>query len=277
MQKEWDLHEVLRELHNLSGFRLSVHDTEFREVEAYPKELSPYCRLVQSVDAGLCRCRENDRKAFEHTRDDSGVYLYKCCFGLYEAVTPLYVLGNLVGYLMMGQSIDNSETSGPELEKNAAAIIQDSNAIKEAVSSVPVCRQDVIASCVKIFDICAQYITLSNHFFKSGTSLAGNIKKYIDENYQNNVTINDICHAFFCSRTGAMTAFKRRFDISIVEYLTGVRIQSAERLLTGTSRPVAKIAAECGYGDPNYFCKIFLKRRGMTPTQWRKATRKTGD
>jgi len=274
MQKEWELREVLRELHNLTGFRLSLHDTDFKELEAYPKELSSYCRLVQSVDAGLCRCHENDRKAFEHVQVNPGVHLYKCCFGLYEVVSPLYVLGNLVGYLMMGQSTDDLEVNRPELKKNAAIIIQDFAAIEDAISSVPVCRRDVISSCVKIFDICAQYITLSNHFLKDGAGLADNIKKHIDENYHSSITIDSICRMLFCSRTGAMTTFKQRFGISIIEYLTGVRIQAAERLLSGTNRPIAEIAAACGYNDPNYFCKVFLKHRSVTPTKWRKSVQK---
>ena len=270
MQKQPDIQTVLRELHNITGFRLSVYDTNFKEIDAYPGEVSPYCRLVQSSEAGLCKCHENDRKAFERVQANPEVYLYRCCFGLYEAVAPLYVLGELAGYLMMGQAIDNPETSRKELVSNATSIIKDRAALEKAAADVHVFRSDTMESCIKIFDICAQYITLSNRFFKNGTDLPDRIKRHIDDNYSEPVTIDSICGLFFCSRTGAMASFKKKYGVSIVEHLTKVRIHAASRLLLNTQSPIGKIAAKCGYTDPNYFCKVFLKHCGLTPTEYRR-------
>ena len=266
-----ELQSILRELHNISGFRISVHDMKFKEIAAYPESISPYCSIIQQQESGFRQCRENDRRAFEKVSLKPEVCLYKCCFGLYEAVAPLYVLGNIVGYLMMGQSIDGSPGSKETLIQNACRITSDRCKIIEAANSVYVCDQDKILSCMKILDICAQYITLSNRFYLNKSDISDKIKEYLDENYSQNITIESICLKFFCSRTNIMTAFKTNFGVGIIEYLTHVRIQTAKLLLGSTLKSIKEIAESCGYPDQNYFSKVFSKQCGMTPTAYRKS------
>ena len=261
---------LLRELHNISGFRISIHDVKFNEIEAYPKELSPYCALIQSCAQGRQKCIENDQRAFEQVSSNPEVYLYKCCFGLYEAVAPLNVLGNVVGYLMMGQSIDGSPGSREQLIENARQLISDEKLLAAAAKSVRVCSKDKILSCMKILDVCAQYITLSNRFQINKSHISDKIREYLDNNFHENITIDNLCLKFFCSRTSIMTSFKANYGVGIIEYLTHVRIQKAKRLLISTSKSVKEIAEICGYSDQNYFSKVFLKRCGMTPTAFRK-------
>ena len=134
-----EIRSVLKELYNISGFRISVHDMRFREIQAYPNEVSPYCHLVQQSENGLCRCRENDRRAFEHVGANPEVYLYKCCFGLYEAVAPLYIMDNIVGYLMMGQLIDDLPGSKEAIIKKAADYVDDRQSLTAAGDAVAVC------------------------------------------------------------------------------------------------------------------------------------------
>ena len=42
-----DIRTILRDLHLVSGFMVSLHGTDFSEISAYPEEISPFCRLVQ--------------------------------------------------------------------------------------------------------------------------------------------------------------------------------------------------------------------------------------
>ncbi|MDD3833218.1 MAG: PocR ligand-binding domain-containing protein [Oscillospiraceae bacterium] len=265
-----ELQSILRELHNISGFRLSIHDMKYREIVSYPQEKSAFCRLIQQNQVGSNKCKENDRKAFERVSKNPEVYLYKCCFGLYEAVAPLYILGNVVGYLMMGQTIDTSDTSRENIINSTSHLVSNKEELIQAANQVFICEQDKILSCMKIMDICSKYISLSNRFHLNKTDLSDKIKEYLDENYSRNITIESICLKFFCSRTSIMTAFKANFGVGIIEYLTYIRIQTAKLLLSGTSKSVKEIAESCGYPDQNYFSKVFSKRCGMTPTKYRK-------
>lgn len=57
---------------------------------------------------------------------------------------------------------------------------------------------------------------------------------------------------------------------TLSEYITSVRIQNAMSMLQETSLPVAVIARQCGYADPDYFSKLIKTRLGVPPSRFRK-------
>lgn len=57
------------------------------------------------------------------------------------------------------------------------------------------------------------------------------------------------------------------------KYLSDVRISHAKSmLLSGEDAPLEIIAGACGYSCANYFCKVFKKHTGMTPTDYMKTS-----
>jgi AraC-like DNA-binding protein len=264
-----ELMTVLRELYNISGFRISVHDNEYREIAAYPQHLSPFCELVQSGCGGNSVCLRNDIDAFKTAKETGSVYIYRCCYGLYEAVAPVYCLGMLSGYLMMGQVLCDDETPAG-LERTAREFTDDEQKIRGILGAVTSCRRDRIESCVKIMEICAKYITMSNRFFLRRDDLAGTIKQYIDDNYMRSISLASICESFFYSRTTLINVFKSRYGLSINDYLNRVRTEKAAERLKVTNSSIKEIAASCGFRDQNYFSKVFFKYFGVTPTEYRR-------
>jgi len=57
---------------------------------------------------------------------------------------------------------------------------------------------------------------------------------------------------------------------TLSEYITSVRVQNAMSMLQETSLPVAVIARQCGYADPDYFSKLIKTRLGVPPSRFRK-------
>ena len=58
---------------------------------------------------------------------------------------------------------------------------------------------------------------------------------------------------------------------SFTELLTRLRLDRACQLLVRTDLPLAQIAQECGFGDQSYFTRVFHKRAGQTPGEYRHA------
>jgi AraC-like DNA-binding protein len=56
---------------------------------------------------------------------------------------------------------------------------------------------------------------------------------------------------------------------SFTELLTRLRVDRACQLLVRTDAPLAQIALECGFGDQSYFTRVFRKRIGRTPRDYR--------
>lgn len=70
---------------------------------------------------------------------------------------------------------------------------------------------------------------------------------------------------------------KRRFraatGMTLIEYLQNLRVEKAKRLLEGDALPVDEISAEAGYEDASFFRRLFKRRTGLTPSQYRKMFR----
>lgn len=63
--------------------------------------------------------------------------------------------------------------------------------------------------------------------------------------------------------------FKKETGISLTEYVNGKRTDYAKHLLKNTNLQIQTIAGLCGVLDFHYFCRLFKKASGKTPTQYR--------
>lgn len=265
-----DLMTVLKELHNLSGFRISIYDTSLNELAAYPPSLYGFCALVQRDKKVHEICVSNDAAAFEVVKKTGRVYIYQCKFGLYEAVTPLYYFGVLSGYLMMGQALDTRGDSRDHVFQKSAPYVDDHKRLLEEISKIPSTSKDKILSCINLMSICAGYITLSNRWNTSDKNLASGVRKYINQNYPERITIELLCSRFFCSKSTLINSFKKKYRKTIVQYLTEVRLAQAAKLLENSEDSIYLISQKCGFVDQNYFSKVFSRAYGATPTLYRR-------
>ncbi|MBE5889695.1 MAG: AraC family transcriptional regulator [Lachnospiraceae bacterium] len=95
------------------------------------------------------------------------------------------------------------------------------------------------------------------------------IKKYIHENMTNEISVTNIAETLHFNPQYLMRAFKKKTGMSIVEYITKCRIDTAKKVLRETELPVKKIADMVGYSDYTYFNRVFKKETGMSPKQYR--------
>lgn len=269
MKESLDIMFILKELYKISGFRISVHDTQFREIAAYPEELSPFCQYIRRDPEAAQICRAADAEAFTVVNETEDVYIYRCKFGLWEAVSPLYHFGVLAGYLMMGQVIDKSPESR-KLVTGAALPFADNRSVLESkIDQIPVVGQDMIKSYINIMTVCSEYITYSNKLRLPERDLAELTMKYIHRNYTQKLTIKELCVYFHCSKSTLINAFESRYHISVNRYITAFRLERAMTLLRESDSTICEIALQCGFADQGYFSKVFQKEKGMTPTAYR--------
>ena len=271
--KKDEIISTLKELYNISGFRVSLHGTDFAEMAAYPEDPLPFCSCLHRSDEEYKRCLECDGDACRKVKADGKTIVYTCRYGLTEAVSPLYNFGTLTGYLMMGQVSDGNldkhrlvATIKKNCPSNAAA--------EELVRRITVHPADRISSFVKILTICAEYITLTNALPSVKPSTAELAKYYIMENYSKRITLSDICRAIGCSKSTLIAAFKEEWGMTVNSYLVDVRLQEAKRLLTSSEKSINEIAELTGFYDQAYFSKVFSAKMGQTPSEYRRKEEK---
>lgn len=70
-------------------------------------------------------------------------------------------------------------------------------------------------------------------------------------------------------RSTLSRSFTRAVGVSPLEYLTRLRVQNALTLLKQSVLPIAAIARQCGYSDPDYFSRLIRRHTGHSPLQFR--------
>lgn len=68
--------------------------------------------------------------------------------------------------------------------------------------------------------------------------------------------------------------FRRQTGTTFSEFLAEKRFERATEGLKDLRLTIAQVAQQAGFNDPNYFAKVFHKRTGMSPRQWRQPRRK---
>ena len=93
---------------------------------------------------------------------------------------------------------------------------------------------------------------------------------YINVHYTEEITMEQLCTCAGVSTQHLCRLFQSTLHTRPMEYIAKRRIQTAKELLSNTSTSVEKIAEETGFCTSSYFCKLFKRYEGMTPSQFRK-------
>ncbi len=274
MKNEIEISTILKEFYNVSGFRVSIHDAEFNEIYAYPKELSPYCASIQRDSKNRKRCLFNDREAFLRVKESGEVVLYRCSHGLFEAVAPIYHYGILSGYFMMGQVCDDKRAHSNQLFKSVYEVLLDDERASSAVDSVKEVPMHLITSYISLMTVIAEYVTQTNRLSPANGNLAVLINTYLNQNYSSKITLEILAERFTCSQSLLIKSFKKEYGTTIMSSLMKIRLEKVVELLQTSRISLKEIADDCGFSDQNYFSKVFAAKYNCSPSEYRKRIRK---
>ncbi|ADE53496.1 helix-turn-helix transcriptional regulator [Coraliomargarita akajimensis] len=73
-----------------------------------------------------------------------------------------------------------------------------------------------------------------------------------------------------CNADSLSARFSKEVGQTAIQYLTGLRIEQARKLLRKSAMTIAEVSWACGYRDPNYFSRLFKAQVGSTPRAFRK-------
>lgn len=96
------------------------------------------------------------------------------------------------------------------------------------------------------------------------------IVKYVENNYADNITIEDMANLCDFSQSHFMKFFKNNMEVSFIEYLNNYRLTMASRLLISSSSSIIAISMESGFDNLSYFNRLFKKKYDMTPSEFRR-------
>lgn len=96
------------------------------------------------------------------------------------------------------------------------------------------------------------------------------IKEYVAQHLQDSrLNVPAIANHFDFSVDYVGRLFKKHTGVTLISYISSVRIEQACRLLKETRFSVAEIAKMVGYSNASYFCRVFKDRMNLSPNDYR--------
>lgn len=116
-------------------------------------------------------------------------------------------------------------------------------------------------------------ILLSLNKKEPATTLAGQIADFISKEYLCELTLETICQYFNFSKNHIINVFKEEYGQTPFAYLNNLRLSRAEYLLEVTSDTIEEIAFSCSFHHYSHFYRLFRRKNGISPEQWRQKKR----
>lgn len=96
----------------------------------------------------------------------------------------------------------------------------------------------------------------------------------MDQHLEKPYTLDQLCKKIFISKSYLRKLFREKYGESPLAYLILKKMEIAEERLRITDLPVHEIAAKIGFSNPFYFTTLFTKKKGISPSAYRKQYRK---
>ncbi len=119
-------------------------------------------------------------------------------------------------------------------------------------------------------------VLVSNMFDASSVVSASKSRRiakvceYIEENLTRDISLSDVAGLVNMSESAFSHFFRKRAGTTYINYVTNMRIARACNLLADTTRSASEICYDCGFNNISNFIRIFTKKKGKTPIEYRK-------
>lgn len=101
------------------------------------------------------------------------------------------------------------------------------------------------------------------------------VDTYLKEHYAEIIRLADLSALVDMTEVGFSRFFKRTMGVTLSDYLIGMRVGHASRMLVDTDMTVSEIAYACGFNNISNFNRLFRKHRARSPQQFRNLYSKT--
>lgn len=262
--------EVLFDFYESTGIAITLYDDTEKLVATSPIH-SGFCSCIRAQH--IENCHYSDLIHMKEVSSNHQINCYTCHAGLMEMIMPVTYEDVLIAYLQVGQFKDTAQkySSAQKVGKVAVKYGLDADKLLSLYEKVPIISEEKLKAICRIMEIIVKSFWVDGLICYNRSILSVKIEKYITEHITEKIYIEDLCKEFLISKNALYQLFHNEFGVTVNEFILGKRISLAkEKLKSGDQLNITQVAFECGFSDHNYFIRIFKKREGLTPLQYKK-------
>lgn len=228
---------------------------------------SHYCRLVQQRLYGEQKCLEMDQEKRDEAAAQRELVCYQCHAGLVEAIKPIYLGRNLLGFVAIGQFRSRHDVPGEVMSDWCPRWSRED--LESAYAELPFVAQNRIDDILGLFSILVDYIVMQNLVLPRASSVPQEITEYMEAHVSENLTLEDAARMVSLSCSAVSHAFAEKLGVSFKRTQIEIKLRKAEQyMLRNSGAKIAEVAAAVGYLDPLYFSRIYRRYRGFPPSEF---------
>lgn len=112
--------------------------------------------------------------------------------------------------------------------------------------------------------------TQTEHSFYNSRRVERTIE-YLNQNFHKTIKLNEVAKLSNMTEAAFSRFFKTKTGMTFIDCLNEIRLGNASRMLIDTSQSVAEVAYHCGFNNISNFNRIFKKKKGTTPKDFRES------
>jgi AraC-like DNA-binding protein len=271
------LRKSIADFYRLSGIRVSVFDNDFHEVCAYPERRSPFCELARRDPAFDEGCRRCDRVHIGEASQQTAALRYRCHAGLSEIIAPIRENdGGLIGFLFFSHMLVETsyEKAWQEIKPHLSAYRISESAAKATLEKMPLYDESYVNAAALVLQAAAAYLCQSKLAYLQQEELTEKIAAYIESHLKEDLSVENLCHAFYLSRAALYLRFRDKAPHGVAAYIRDCRIEKAKQLLRNDPEMrIGDVAEQVGFSNETNFIVAFHSATGMTPKRYAKSLR----
>lgn len=261
------LQQAVDHFYRATGFGINIVKNDLTNTFVYHITVNPYCDLIRQSSLGRSRCARSDQQLLCRCQESKRSEFCTCHAGLVNTLTPIIFDDIIVGYVML-YSLRKAPFS--EVAPMISGLPTDMTLLESAYNTVEEYDAAKFESIEALATMLAKYIIMEDIItFKLDTNLE-RVKEYIHEHLDSNLSIQEISRHTHLSKSVLYKIFHEHLGCTINDYITSQRLKKACSLLQTTDMSLEEIAASTGFSNADYFGRVFKKKKGCTPSKYRK-------
>ena len=246
------LSEIIDSICNLTGLSMCIIDTDFNTLYTKEKKEDSFCHKIQNTPEGVEKCRCSDIKMIEECAKTKRPVSHICHAGLIDTVVPILKSNIIVGFIIIGRVRPTKDCENVRL--------------KEDYLKLTYLSQKQLDALINLLS----YILFENAIHIEYNDFIAKACEYIDNNLDKNLTVSILCKDLYVSKNYLYKSFRSFYGCTVNEYITDKKISKAKELLSTANENATDIAKSLGFDNYPYFYKLFKKKTGQKPSEYKK-------
>ena len=274
MNLNYDISKIkhtLRDFYNATGINTCLINADSEVISSILDTENSYCYYLKQLPSARRQCSLSDQVLIEKCKISKKPEMHVCHAGLIDIVLPIIYNDEILAFLVMGQMKQDVDFS--VLKDRITKLGLDSETMERIYNNLVVFNRDKIESIANIAVMLTKYLLLEDFLKPYFNENIDKVLKYINENYNNDLSIQSISQNTNLSKSTLYKLFHSHLGCTVNEYLNKLRVKKSVDMLSETDLSIEEISCRVGFASNAYYTRTFKKVMGTTPLKYRKTTK----